>query len=880
MSIFNTRPRFQDRDIRQLSGDTITLSGETNISGIFRYIPGATTGYVLKAIDSNGTVGWQPVSVSADTNTFVTGGTLTGTDLVLEWNTGGSASAIDLSALSDTTYWTAGTSGTGSIRVTNGGGTNATGSYSVAQGLNTTASGDFSHSEGYLTIASGDYSHAGGDNSVASGTTSFIHSTDSEIRGDRSVLLGGQNLTGTTTDTVYVPNLTVRDNHMLHSDTTLEVSDIPGNLENIIKGSYTEFNWDGLTTNILSNNNPSGYTSFLLGNLTNFPSTNDYGFVSYYGSGYTRTGSPGTGTDFYRNRLILKSSSNSEGIIFSNEASKKFWWEIDNKSRMILDDQGRLGLGLNVDGTQDPSEELHVFGDYLIENTNGSLSTNLSSTSPLLLLSGGTNGITRYGVIVPTFDALTMGIRGGSDVTFTDYGKNGDAFVRSSNPNNGLNIISEGGTGTDDYIRFYAGQNASPGNTPDLYIQGSGTTRGNVGIGTDSPSEMLHVEGNTLIVGDLTVQTINTGTTVYLLGANSSGTVIQANDIYSDICAFCSSNVSGDTIVGSGTTETESVNSEGNTVDSTSPYSCTQWCAYNSEGTLVATTTDYETAEKYKLSGLIVRCCDGNSGDGGTDYGTSISGETTTPGGGPPTVITGLTRPFTVRNTRKVSFLNAHKSDILNSNQVSISDSTLGRIELSTLSSIEASFNSEIYGSNLSTILSSENGFITTSSNVSIIGSQYSVLSGVTGSTIIGGNNITGTDNDTVYVPKLNIDTLGGGTSINNLGIDVNGNVVVGTAGGGGIPEATTATTTNINFTGQTIYFDAVTPGTGNITNTLTGAKLGLIQKIYHNDATEPTYPVGWVLMGDAIYFVSTLNVIYAEWAGGTRVEYWYVQEQ
>ena len=204
MSIFNTRPRFQDRDIRQLSGDTITLSGETNISGIFRYIPGATRGYVLKAIDSNGTVGWQPVSVSADTNTFVTGGTLTGTDLVLEWNTGGSASAIDLSALSDTTYWTAGTSGTGSIRVTNGGGTNATGSYSVAQGLNTTASGDFSHSEGYLTIASGDYSHAGGDNSVASGTTSFIHSTDSEIRGDRSVLLGGQNLTGTTTDTVYV----------------------------------------------------------------------------------------------------------------------------------------------------------------------------------------------------------------------------------------------------------------------------------------------------------------------------------------------------------------------------------------------------------------------------------------------------------------------------------------------------------------------------------------------------------------------------------------------------------------------------------------------------------------------------------------------------
>ena len=99
----------------------------------------------------------------------------------------------------------------------------------------------------------------------------------------------------------------------------------------------------------------------------------------------------------------------------------------------------------------------------------------------------------------------------------------------------------------------------------------------------------------------------------------------------------------------------------------------------------------------------------------------------------------------------------------------------------------------------------------------------------------------------------------------------------VSTGGSGG---ATTATTTTINFTGQTIYYNSTSPATGNITGNLTGANLGLIQKIYHNDTSEPTYPVGWVLMGDAIYFTSTLNIIYAEWAGGTRVEYWYVQEQ
>jgi hypothetical protein len=99
MGVFNTRPRFQDRDIKQLSGDTITLSGDTNITGSISLIPGAVTGYVIKAIDSNGTFGWQPVSVSADTNTFVTGGTVTNANLNLNWNTGGSATPVDLTPI-------------------------------------------------------------------------------------------------------------------------------------------------------------------------------------------------------------------------------------------------------------------------------------------------------------------------------------------------------------------------------------------------------------------------------------------------------------------------------------------------------------------------------------------------------------------------------------------------------------------------------------------------------------------------------------------------------------------------------------------------------------------------------------------------------------
>jgi len=45
-------------------------------------------------------------------------------------------------------------------------------------------------------------------------------------------------------------------------------------------------------------------------------------------------------------------------------------------------------------------------------------------------------------------------------------------------------------------------------------------------------------------------------------------------------------------------------------------------------------------------------------------------------------------------------------------------------------------------------------------------------------SVVLGGSNIVGNNNDTVYVPYLNISFLQTGSSVNNLGIDITGNVV------------------------------------------------------------------------------------------------------
>ena len=87
---------------------------------------------------------------------------------------------------------------------------------------------------------------------------------------------------------------------------------------------------------------------------------------------------------------------------------------------------------------------------------------------------------------------------------------------------------------------------------------------------------------------------------------------------------------------------------------------------------------------------------------------------------------------------------------------------------------------------NTSIIGGQNNNILLTSTSSFIGGGENNTLSNTTNSAIIGGQNITGTTDDTVYVPNLNIGTVGGGASINNLGIDSSGNVVTGTTGGGG----------------------------------------------------------------------------------------------
>ena len=84
---------------------------------------------------------------------------------------------------------------------------------------------------------------------------------------------------------------------------------------------------------------------------------------------------------------------------------------------------------------------------------------------------------------------------------------------------------------------------------------------------------------------------------------------------------------------------------------------------------------------------------------------------------------------------------------------------------------------------------------------------------------------------------------------------------------------AVTNTGSFISFVKPTIYNTNASPATSNVTYNLTDAKIGVVQKLYHNNSTPPTFPAGSVLV-TGNYVPSTLNIIELEWVSGTRVEY------
>jgi hypothetical protein len=176
-----------------------------------------------------------------------------------------------------------------------------------------------------------------------------------------------------------------------------------------------------------------------------------------------------------------------------------------------------------------------------------------------------------------------------------------------------------------------------------------------------------------------------------------------------------------------------------------------------------------------------------------------------------------------------------------------------------------------IYGSTISGVTISATTYqnlpvsgLTAGNNINVSGSSGNFtisVTGITGNYLpISGGTVSGATN---FTNGLTANTISGGTYIGD---------------GSQLNVANPSTGTTITFTAGTIYNTPTSAATGDISADTTNAKIGIVQKIYHNHSVAPTFnPSGWVKLGIGTYTTSTLNVIYAEWVSGTRVEYWIV---
>ena len=649
---------------------------------------------------------------------------------------------------------------------------------------------------------------------------------------------------------------------------------------------------------------------------------------------------------------------------------------IINRQGTGAEDYIRFYAGQDAHGT---TPDIHIQGsgatrgyigintsnpEYLLDvvNTNSRLLYDPTSVGGRFIVSGNTN-LPRFGVEIPSYltkpqASASLGMRAWDDLLYPDYGNPGDVHLYAGVNAYGLNIISEYGATSADYIRFYAGQDASSGNTPDIHIQGSGVTRGYVGIGTDTPTERLTVSGTSFFK----TSSLTTGTSpsfYYLDGVSTPTDTTTLKSIYKEFrpTTTSSSNVVGDATllypnIPSPTNgefyskanlllytdnlsllnSIEALTSEINVVQIQ-----TNTGTYNdivkSSSSVLRNLTSGGTINKYV--GFWMNGFDFTLTHNGTTnnmYGFYMDDQSTRSGNIPPTsnrwgiYIDDDAKNYFAGSVGIGTPNPQYKLDILDTNSRLYYDPTSagGRFVVSgktNLPRFDAAIPSyltnptaggsigmrawddatyPVYGKvgDMHVYASSAANGLNIINSVGTGGTEDYIrfyagqdANGTTPDIHIQGSGVTrgyvgiGTETpDTLLTVSGKTKTTdfqmtNGATNGYVLTSDGSGNATWQVSSGGG-SSVTTATTTTINFTGQTIYYNSTSPATGNITGNLTSANLGLIQKIYHNDTSEPTYPVGWVLMGDAIYFTSTLNIIYAEWAGGTRVEYWYVQEQ
>ncbi len=103
---------------------------------------------------------------------------------------------------------------------------------------------------------------------------------------------------------------------------------------------------------------------------------------------------------------------------------------------------------------------------------------------------------------------------------------------------------------------------------------------------------------------------------------------------------------------------------------------------------------------------------------------------------------------------------------------------------------------------------------------------------------IVLGANITGNTTDTTYVDNLNIKNITGGPSVNNLGVDAGGKVVIGSGGGGGISNTSAIGNVPQTTSGGNLIDSLINQDGNNINIGVSGSTPGTTTTITFEDNT------------------------------------------
>jgi len=729
----------------------------------------------------------------------ITGGTYSNGSTTFTNNTGGTFSVSGFSTGSSNTIWTTGSTGQYSIKAINDSNLDATGSYAIAEGYNTLASGDYSHAEGLFTVSSGVSSHVEGNQTKALGDFSHAEGNQSTANNNTTHVEGYQSTAnGNVSHSEGYQTTSIGDNSHSEGYNTTAIG-------------FTSHAEGGLTIANGGFSHAEGYTATALGDFSHTEGiyTTAIGQFSHAGGN--------------------TSIANGDGSFVHGQSS-------------IASGTTTIVLGDNITGTTDNTlyvDRLNVktiSGDTSIMNIgidiNGFITTGTSASS----FSGGTvigptnftNGLTANTFSASTYFNLPIDIRvtGGtySNGTGIAIFKNntGGTFSVSGFSTGSTDIYTTGVTLSNSTVTFRRNDNNTYGinlsalTTGYLPLSG-GTLTGRVTGTTFFVNDAVEFSGDSINISThITNPTLSANTNWFVddsgpyIGAWSATPVtFNAGDFVSYLGDIYQNQT------GSNSTFNPSVDPFGdwllsynNYVGSFNPSSVYAiGVVVDYQGFIYTHLTNTNLIYNniaYNGSGFTFGS---NAATYATIYPTSLDVPEITSPTGTLTLFTSnvLVNAFSFNvGASSNIFMNATNYSYFgingNYNNLVFFNNSAGDI---------LSPNTDAYASLFATKNSRINS---TAYNSPILGGSNGLMqAGIQNSVILGGNGVTATTNNTAYVDRLNIKTIGSGSTIINLGLDSSGNVVTGSTAG-----------TEVFVTGGT-YNNSTTNGTAIFTNNTGG---------------------------------------------------------